>query len=180
MNKQAHIFLALSLVLLISACGWHLRGLKPLPTNLKELHLISVAPESFNESLKRSLKFTGVRLIAKFDDTLSVLQIKSFKIERREHTVSASGQIGEYQLDAHLVAEIINQKKQTSQEININEQRFFTNDLSNQAGTAADEALQRENMQQQLINKLIIQLGKVNLDSASKPKVRPWFYAQTS
>lgn len=173
MNKQAHLFLALSLMLLISACGWHLRGLKPLPISIKELHIISVAPESFNGSLKRNLKLNGVKIIPKFNDKLTVLQIKGFRIERREHTVTASGQIAEYQLDAYLIAEVINQKKQTSQELNINERRFFTNDLSNQAGTAADETLQRENMQQQLINKLIIQLGKVNLDTAPKRKVTP-------
>lgn len=168
MNKVLPTLFTLTLVLALSACGWHLRGLTPLPTSLKALHIISVAPKSFNQNLERNLKLSGVKTIAKFDDSLSVLQIKRFNIERREHTINASGQIAEYQLYGYLVAELINQKTQKSREININESRFFTNDLSNQAGTAVDESMQRENMQQQLINKLIIQLEKVNLDTSQQ------------
>lgn len=165
MNRALPAFFVLTLVLLFSACGWHLRGLTPLPKSLKELHIISVAPKSFNQNLERNLKLSGVKIIAEFDESLNVLQIKGFNIERREHTINASGQIAEYQLYGYLIAELIDQKNQKSREININESRFFTNDLSNQAGTAVDENMQRENMQQQLINKLIIQLEKLNLDT---------------
>lgn len=173
MNRPLPTLFALTLVLALSACGWHLRGIKPLPDYLKRLHIISKAPETFNQRLKRSLELNGATIFDKFDETLAVLEIKQFTITRRERTISASGQIAEYQLDAYLLAEIIDQSENRSREISINEGRFFSNDLSNQVGTAANEALQRENIQQQLIDKLILQLESVSLKNKSNDKTKP-------
>lgn len=150
-------------MLAVSACGWHLRGVTTLPLELQELHLISSADTEFNQKLIRDLRFNNVKIISKFNPSVTVLEIKNLKIERRELTVNAAGQIDEYQLDAYLDAELIVQSEHKSQTFNLKAQRFFTNDLSNQAGTRADEELQRSKLQQQLVNQLIAHLSKLQL-----------------
>ncbi len=113
----------------------------------------------------RDLRINGVTFMTELTPSINVLEIKSLQIQRRELTVNASGQIDEYQLDAFLNAELIIQSKHKSQTFQIKAQRFFNNDLSNQAGTRADEELQRKKLKQELINRLISQLSNIDMDN---------------
>ncbi len=80
------------LAIIISACGFHLKGQLPIPQALKTIKLASLsAMPSFDQTLKKSLKLADVILLdesALVDN--EVLELKVLKITYTDKTLSTA------------------------------------------------------------------------------------------
>lgn len=153
-------FVLIALVLITSACGWQLRGVVVLPTSVQVMTLESQANNRFNQRLRQQLLFNGVTFPE--DASANVrLQIAPIKIERLTLSVNSLGQAAEYELNAQLSARLINLKQETDISWEISGRRIFNNDVNSVSGTDSEEKIQREEIENDLIRKLMIRLQKV-------------------
>lgn len=88
--------LLIPILLLLTACGFHLRGSVQLPPELSEMAVLDAAPATdIAPELRSGLKGTGVQVNAL---ALMVLQIKAEQYGKRVLSVDTSGRAQEYGL----------------------------------------------------------------------------------
>ena len=156
-----HIILT-ALVLITSACGWQLRGLVVLPPSVQVMSLESQANNRFNQRLRQQLEFNGVTFPDDASATVRLL-IEPLKMERLTLSVNNFGQASEYELNAQLNARLIDLEKETDISWQISGRRIFNNDVNSVIGTESEEKIQRQEIENDLIRKLMIRLQKVQL-----------------
>lgn len=156
-----HIVLT-ALVLITSACGWQLRGLVVLPPSVQVMSLESQANNRFNQRLRQQLEFNGVTFPDDASATVRLL-IEPLKMERLTLSVNNFGQASEYELNAQLNARLIDLDKETDISWQISGRRIFNNDVNSVIGTESEEKIQRQEIENDLIRKLMIRLQKVQL-----------------
>lgn len=155
-------FVLMALVIITSACGWQLRGIVVLPPSVQVMTLESQANNRFNQRLRQQLEFNGVTLPT--DASASVrLQIEPIQIERLTLSVSSVGQAAEYELNATLNARLIDLVNESDVSWEITGRRTFNNDVNSVIGTQSEEKIQRQELENDLIRKLMIRLQKVDL-----------------
>jgi LPS-assembly lipoprotein len=150
------------LVIITSACGWQLRGIVVLPPSVQVMTLESQANNRFNQRLRQQLEFNGVT----FPNDASAkvrLQIEPILIERLILSVSSVGQAAEYELNATLNARLIDLNNESDVSWEITGRRTFNNDVNSVIGTQNEEKVQRQELENDLIRKLMIRLQKVKL-----------------
>lgn len=165
--------LVITLTLMISACGWHLRGVTPLPKVLEHISISSRASQSFNERLEQQLSFNGSQVFhgsktseaagnIKEGDSQpqpkSFLSVSRINVERRTLSINSLGQAAEYELDVTLNAQLITPNQDYRWELNVN--RTFTNDSNNVVATETEQQTQILEIEQQLVNQLMRRLQK--------------------
>ena len=156
-----HIVLT-ALVLITSACGWQLRGLVVLPPSVQVMSLESQANNRFNQRLRQQLEFNGVTFPDDASATVRLL-IEPLKMERLTLSVNNFGQASEYELNAQLNARLIDLEKETDISWQVSGRRIFNNDVNSVIGTESEEKIQRQEIENDLIRKLMIRLQKVQL-----------------
>lgn len=155
-----HIVLT-ALVLITSACGWQLRGVVVLPESVQVMTLESQASNRFNQRLRQQLLFNGVTFPEDASSQVR-LQIQPIEIERLTLSVNSTGQAAEYELNAQLNARLIDLENNRDISWNISGRRTFNNDVNSVIGTASEEKIQRQEIEDDLIRKLMIRLQKVH------------------
>jgi LPS-assembly lipoprotein len=85
-----------ALLLVTTACGFHLRGAQSLP--FESLYLQDSAAPSISHSLRRSLKSSGVKLVDAPEQAQASLELMSDNYEKRILSLSGTGRVREYQL----------------------------------------------------------------------------------
>ncbi|MAD44990.1 MAG: hypothetical protein CMI02_00280 [Oceanospirillaceae bacterium] len=152
---------------LLAACGWHLRGVMPLPDVYKTLYLQSSANHDINRQLELQLEFNGVLLTQTAEDATAVLKVQPVTIERRTLSVASSGQIAEYELNGRLQASIAVSGREGETSIEVKSRRILSNDVNNVVGTNAAEQQQRTEMQRELVRKLLRRLQALEQQPAA-------------
>lgn len=156
----------LLITLMLSACGWHLRGVTPLPPEFRVLYLSSSAGSSFNQQLTLQLEFNDVLLTQSAEDAQAVLSIKPIEIEKRTLSLTSSGQIAEYELTALLTASVRRNHIDSEYLIELKARRHLRNDINNVTGTANAEKNLILDIERDLANKLMIRLQRLDHASA--------------
>ncbi|ASP38644.1 hypothetical protein CHH28_08115 [Bacterioplanes sanyensis] len=151
--------------LMLSGCGWQLRGSTDLSAAMQVMHLHSQASERFNQHLRLQLQYSGVLLTQRADDAPVQLWISAADIERRELSVGSDGQVSEYELNARLQARLQRQQSDSDVLYEIEARRIFANDINNVTGTQNTERAQREALQQELANQLMRRLQFTQLEA---------------
>ena len=163
--------ICLSFVML-TACGWHLRGASMIPENLKSLHITAQNDNSdLVRLLKQSLKSANVATPDKASDadyTLVILQEKSLK---RTATVNANARISEQEL-TELVdfAFTDTNGKIVIPKSTVAVERVFEYDENNVIATQDEEALIRNEMRRDVVFQILNRLRQLQTTSnASAP-----------
>lgn len=86
-------------IVILSGCGWHLRGVIPFPPEYKVLYLNSQVSNSFNRQLTMQLEFNNVLLTEDSSDAQAILNIKELDVEKRTLSLTSSGQVAEFELN---------------------------------------------------------------------------------
>ncbi|HFD78856.1 MAG TPA: hypothetical protein ENK05_00500 [Gammaproteobacteria bacterium] len=93
------IMVALGAALLLSACGFHLRGSVQLPPVLKEVYLQSNSPfKGITPVLRDQLLSAGAKVVEQAEDATAVIHILNERSERRVLSVGSTGRASEYEL----------------------------------------------------------------------------------
>ena len=150
---------------MLTACGWHLRGVTPLPKEYRILYLQSQASPGFNQQLKLQLEFNDVLITELADNAPAILQIEAVDIEKRTLSVTSSGQVAEYELNGRLNARLLHVERNSVLPIQIKSRRRLTNDINNVVGTASEEANQLKELEKDLVRKLMRRLQSAQADA---------------
>jgi LPS-assembly lipoprotein len=94
-------------LLLISSCGFHLRGSITLPSDLESLHLESSVGESdLLQALRRALTAADVNLLDIPGSGVYSLGIGQEEVEERVLSVNSNARAGEYQLSISVPVQV--------------------------------------------------------------------------
>ncbi|MBQ0732042.1 MAG: hypothetical protein KBT75_15180 [Oleispira antarctica] len=149
-------------ILTTTACGWQLRGITQLPASVQVMTLESQAGNRFTQRLKQQLTFNGV--VFPSDGSANVrLMIAPISIERLTLSVNSRGQAAEYELNAELSVRLIQLEEGTDTQWIITGRRIFSNDINSVIATQSEEKIQREELENDLIRKLMNRLKKAQL-----------------
>lgn len=157
----------ISLTLLaVSACGWHLRGVAPLPVSVQSMTISSQAGERFTQRLRQQLTFNGVT----FPDNASAtvrLQVSPVRTERNSLSVNSSGQVAEYELNSKVAVQVTRLSDGVHTGWEISGRRVFTNDVNNVLATQNEEQIQRNELEDSLVRQLVRRLQKIKFPSVA-------------
>ncbi len=150
---------------MLTACGWHLRGVTPLPKEYRILFLQSQASSRFNQQLKLQLEFNNVLLTDMAADAPAILQVDPVEIDKRTLSVTSSGQVAEYELNGRLSARLLHVERNSELPIQIKSRRRLTNDINNVVGTASEESSQIKELEKDMVRKLMRRLQRAQADA---------------
>lgn len=156
-------------IVILSGCGWHLRGVIPFPPEYKVLYLNSQASNSFNRQLTMQLEFNDVLLTENPSDAQAILNIKDLDVEKRTLSLTSSGQIAEFELNGRLTATLKRNDRDADVVIEVQSRRRVSNDINNVLGTATAEKQQLSELEKSLVNKLMLRLQRLKYDQESQP-----------
>lgn len=149
-------------ILTTTACGWQLRGITQLPASVQVMTLESQAGNRFTQRLKQQLTFNGV--VFPSDGSANVrLMIAPISIKRLTLSINSLGQAAEYELNSELSVRLVQLEEGTDIQWNITGRRIFSNDINSVIATQSEEKIQREELENDLIRKLMNRLKKAQL-----------------
>lgn len=95
--------LLLASLLLLSACGFHLRGAVELPPALSVMQVQDATPATdIAPELRRALQRQGVTLVEDAGHAAPVLQIRSESVDKHVQVVDVTGKVQQYSV-RHIV-----------------------------------------------------------------------------
>jgi LPS-assembly lipoprotein len=93
--------------LLLTACGYHLRGAYQLPKELRALHLQGESSE-LHEQFSRSVQLSAGQLVSSPRQAGMIVRFFNEKMQRRVLSLSARGRANEFELEYRLEYELAN------------------------------------------------------------------------
>jgi LPS-assembly lipoprotein len=161
MQKLKITFLA-SLLVFLSACGFHLRGQVDLPVGLRILDLDAQQADTLTQNiLRQSLLSNGVTLSGDAPYTLKILNESG---DRRVLTVTSNAKASEYELIQNLTFELLDTKGDAvSDAQTITSYRTLQYDASAEIGKAQEEANLRREMKQSNAYNVLLRLKAIKL-----------------
>jgi len=153
--------LATSASLLLSACGFHLRGAVPLSPSMEHIY-VQGGSQLLARDLRLSLEAAGAEIADEPQAARSVLQILEEYSDRRVLSVGSDAQVQEYEL-AYGVRFAVVRKDGTillpPQELLVT--RDYRFDPNQVLGSSSEESLLREEMQRDLSQLILRRLAHV-------------------
>lgn len=161
MQKLKITFLA-SLLVFLSACGFHLRGQVDLPVGLRILDLNAQQADNLTQNiLRQSLLSNGVTLSVDAPYTLKILNESG---DRRVLTVTSNAKASEYELIQNLTFELLDTKgNSVSEAQTITSYRTLQYDASAEIGKAQEETNLRREMKQSNAYNVLLRLKAIKL-----------------
>lgn len=145
----------LTISLLTTACGYHLRGAYDLPAAMKSIFLQGGSP-TLRDQLNAVLKSSSGQLADSPEKADIVLRIFNDGIERRVLSLSERGRSNEIELAGHLEFELLNAKNGVvvAREP-IEFRREYFNDQQDVIAKDNEETVIRKEMYQQVVRQII-------------------------
>lgn len=153
--------LLISALLLLSGCGFHLRGNIDLPADLKTMHVQGASKYSdFGVELRRNLRSNGVEVVDSASAAKVVLKISNSVYNRRLLTASgATGKVAEYELLYTLIVSLHDRKgTQLLAPQRLRQLRDYTFDRDSVLGKSNEEASLRKDMERDMARQVLNRL----------------------
>ena len=100
------VSILLSVFLLLSACGYHLRGAIDLPDELQKMY-VRGASRQLTEAIEQAFRSTSGELVKNVADAGMILNVINEDYRRKTVSISSSGYSNEYELIYRLVFDLI-------------------------------------------------------------------------
>jgi LPS-assembly lipoprotein len=145
-------------VLLLSACGYHLRGEIELPSELKSIYLEGASPQ-LREQFKIALESSTVQLVDTRAAAGMIITVSNEDTLKRSLSLGTGGRSNQYGLEYRLNYEITDTKEkvlQKSQPIEI--KRDYFNNQVDILAKDNEEVVIRNEMYQQAVRSMINQV----------------------
>lgn len=161
----AGLMILLSVVL--TACGFHLKGVAPLPFDTIYTNITDNS--AFGANLRRTLSASSpqTRFVERPQDAEAILQQLSHSRNQREISINAKGQVEEYELQLTFVFELLDAKGRVIlPPTTLNVIREVPYDA--EAVQAKDSEIEMifRDMEQSLINRIVRRLSSPDVTSA--------------
>jgi|LakWasMet43_HOW7_FD_contig_31_425111_length_1120_multi_7_in_0_out_0_3 LPS-assembly lipoprotein len=162
--KKSAIFI---MALLLSACGYHLRGALDLPSGMRNVYLDG-GSEPLREQFKRTLKSSAGKLANSPEGAGMTIRIFGEDLNRRALSLDAKGKAEEFELLYRLEYEVLGSGKSVlmkRQPVEI--RRDYFNDQQDIMAKDNEEAVIRNEMYQQAV-RTIVDRARVVLEANAK------------
>ncbi|MDO9424616.1 MAG: LPS assembly lipoprotein LptE [Methylobacter sp.] len=157
----------LGLALLLSACGYHLRGALQLPENMKNVY-VEGGSGLLREQFSQVMKSSSAQLASSREGAGIVIKIFNEEFNRRVLSLSARGKSNEFELNYRLDYELANagdallMERQT-----VDIRRDYYNDQQFVIAKDNEEAMIRDEMYRQAVN-TIVNRARVVLEAGAR------------
>jgi LPS-assembly lipoprotein len=158
---------AFSFALLLSACGYHLRGNLELPAGAENIY-VEAASGALQQEMRKALKPAHGKLVDSATEAGLVIKFSKEEMDTRVMSMNTAGRANQFQLIYQLVFSIYDPKGNpvlTEQKINI--KRDYFNDQTDILGKSNEESVIRVEMYQQAVSSIV---SRINLALESKTK----------
>jgi LPS-assembly lipoprotein len=157
-------------LLLLAGCGFHLRGIVNLPSQLQTLYLQSASPYSeLTRQIRTSLKFSNAKLVSSADQAPVTLHIFDEKFSSSQTSVASTNQTrsytATYSMQYNITSasgKVLMQTRTISSTQNVTAQPNEVLENTNKLDIA------KQNLLRNLVSKLLFQLASKNTIAALK------------
>ncbi len=150
----------LTLVTLLSACGFHLRGDVTLDARLNKLHIVGAdAYDPLIRELTQTLMASGASVVSDAGQATAELHILKNSSSRRVLSVSSAGKVREYELFQTLefkVRDTAGRELLAPQHLELTRAYLF--DKEDVLGKSSEEATLRRDMRRDLARLMMLRL----------------------
>jgi LPS-assembly lipoprotein len=148
--------LCLALLLLLSGCGFQLRGTVDIPEQWLAMHLATSSPNSeLAKSVRSSFSNNGVQWL-EASEANYVLQLGNEKFERRNLSIGANARAAEFELTLGTTMQVRDANgKEVIPQSDIMVHKIMTHDADNVTGKVEESNLLRREMRQELVQQLM-------------------------
>ena len=166
MTKSTHVIVILLMSLLISSCGFQLRGYgesATLPEFLQTLELNSPDPgNGVTRQLRNQLRSSDVTIIEESQDDIYQLTIGQERTQERVISLNSSARAGEYALSLSVTVQLqLGATTQLGPET-ISIERMYLADPNNAVAKTEEAELIMEEMQRDLASQIINRLQSLD------------------
>lgn len=152
-----HLFI-ISLITMVSACGFHLRGQLPMSESTNII-FVDAEKSEFSRSLETQLVSNGATLVADATAAKISLKINDLRLERITSTIDARGKANSYSLVYTIDYEVIGSDENSLQANSLQESRDYTFDATQVLQQEREEEQLEEDMRKELVVRLVRQLS---------------------
>lgn len=111
MSRAFRLFSLVFLMSLLTACGFHLRGIQKLPTSLNKLYIQTDTPiNPFVQTLKRMLMANKITLVNQPKSATATLAILKMRRTHQLTSMTGSNEAGQYSLYRTVVFKVTDSK----------------------------------------------------------------------
>jgi LPS-assembly lipoprotein len=153
--------------LLLTGCGYHLRGNYALPAELKKVYLAGGTAQ-LHEQFKQIMKSSSGQLLSSSEGAGIVVKIANEDFRRRALSLSSRGKSNEFELLYHVEYELANAKNTTlTERLPLEIKREYFNDQQDIMAKDNEEVVIRKEMYEQAV-RAIINRARVVLEAKAK------------
>ncbi|WP_241674422.1 LPS assembly lipoprotein LptE [Candidatus Methylobacter oryzae] len=164
LTKKAAI---VAMALLLSACGYHLRGAFQLPENMKKVY-VEGGSEPLREQFRQIIKASSAQLGSSREGAAIVIKIFNEDFNRRVLSLSTRGKSNEFELVYRLDYELANARDTLlTERQSVEISREYYNDQQFVIAKDNEEATIRTEMYQQAVH-AIVNRARVVLEANAK------------
>jgi LPS-assembly lipoprotein len=160
-------WLVLMLVLMLTACGYHLRGAFDLPKGLKKVYLQGASTQ-LREQFGKTLQGSSGQLVNSAETAEIFVKVFDADIKQRSVSLSAGGRSNEFELHYHLeydLRDAANKPLLTREPVDI--RREYFNSQQDIIAKDNEEGVIRTEMYQQAVRSILTRISAV---LETKPK----------
>lgn len=145
--------------LLLSGCGFKLRGQINVPESLTRMQILGDDDE-LNALVKKSLKFSGVEVVEK-DDTAAVLDLRSASYTKEVIGTNSNGIANNYKLLYKVNYAVYDAQQNQLLKNRVSQDRSLAYDPNNILVFEREERFLVEDMRKELVTNILRQVGKI-------------------
>jgi len=150
---------ALTVLLLLVGCGFHLKGYHQASPNLDGLFIVQMDDGGLVREIRQQLLVSGVKLAATAEQSKNLLRILQEQFSQRVISVDANGKVLEYELlmqASFSVAATGDPEPPTPRRLELTRQLTFSG--TDELGRRNEAELMRSDMQTDMASQIIRQL----------------------
>tara|TARA_B100000941_G_scaffold90768_1_gene62872 strand:+ start:168 stop:656 length:489 start_codon:yes stop_codon:yes gene_type:complete len=135
----------LIIAMLLSGCGYQLRGNIDLPSDLKQVSVVSQKYSDLVRNISQRFSNSDIKVVNKSDRNLYRVKIVSEVFNRRQLSINISGRVNEYELIYNVTYQISGPDEKSKEET-LSLYRDYSFDENNIMGNADREAQIKKEM----------------------------------
>ncbi len=152
--------LVISATLLLSGCGFHLRGQIEVPAGLERLHIVGEDIE-LNDLVEKSLRFSGIEIVEAGSDS-AVLDLSNSSYTKEVIGTDGNGIANNYKMTYTVNYVVTDAQGEKLQSQRVSQDRSLVYDANNILVFEREEAFLVKDMRQELVNTILRRMSKIN------------------
>lgn len=155
--KQPGLYLlSCILYLLLTSCGFHLRGSVQLPPQMDVVYIQGGGDGLMVQELRRALNASGARLVNEVGEANAILEILRADQERRVLSVGSSARVQEYELNYTVEFAVLRRDGSVLvPEQSVRIRRDYRYDENDVLGKSSEEDLIRKEMERDMAHTMM-------------------------